>query len=199
MAKQKSPKNVQETADEIIETASADAADREDETAVPNPAAPTEGPKIRMRGQQQMLSHVYKLGVAKMMKNVAMDDSEPRWEPAEHVHFFRTYDSQGQAMEYTPAIGGHFHEVRKRPGQTPDSPDEIVSVGPPLKWVKQKIGPKRYARVAVPVGSHDQHTHDARYLDTEVVKLDNKINPEYAKLVAQVESGRPGPVEGVTG
>ena len=56
-------------------------------------------------------SYLFKLEVAKMIKNLGADDKKPIPAQVEHCHFFRTYDSNGKKQVKCSHVGGHTHEV----------------------------------------------------------------------------------------
>ena len=143
-------------------------------------------------GVQQINSDAFKLTNALMKKNHAMDGSDPLWVDHDHTHFYRSFDSHGAELKHSPPVGGHFHEVRITGVDTNGRP--MAEVGPPLKWVTARQG-RRTVRVAVEV-PEDRHTHHAVYLRTDLIKV-QQINPEFVRFQAEIESRKPGPVEGV--
>lgn len=139
----------------------------------------------------------YKLEVAKMLKNAAIDEEEPDYSiEAEHVHFFNTYNSDGVAQVKCHDIGGHHHmmEVIQRPGKHP-----LVKCGPATKTVVVKKG-KRFIREEHPVlgknsDVQDNHVHKVRYLKS--VKIQGReVNQEALKAQVHFES-KGAPVPGI--
>ena len=128
------------------------------------------------KGQTQVDHDLFKLEVAKTKKNIGLPHA-PRWEDAEHTHFFHTYDSKGKKMKYSASISGHCHEI------TVEEIDGklVATCGPAIR---------KYKNNRTEVLPNDSHTHEVRYLYSEKVEA-RKLN-EQAMLHLSKYSG---PVE----
>ena len=121
-------------------------------------------PVRHYKGQTEVDHDLFKLEVASTKKNIGLPHA-PRWEDAEHTHFFHTYDSKGKKMTYSASISGHCHEV------TVENVDGklVAKCGPPVRKYKNNRVEK--------LPDHDQHTHDVTYLYSEKVEA-RKLNEQ---------------------
>jgi hypothetical protein len=95
-------------------------------------------------------SDLFKLEVADMEKNIALDGQRPNIEKIEHCHFFRTFDSSGKKLERCSYVGGHSHDVITEYGK-----DGSIT-----------------AKCGEPVGAiaTDKHIHNVRYIKSDKVE-----------------------------
>lgn len=176
------------------------------------------------RGQQKVHHDLFKLTLAKMKKNVGIDEQVPDIEKVDHVHFYRTVDSNGKALLASAPVGGHHHNVKilfDQKGNIQIAHDQngkpildedgkpfvMAEISEPLRWVKKKKG-KRWVRFEEQMrigkiddgGELDEHTHQIVYLRSQMIDVRN-IDPKRAAEAAKVESEyrakREGSIEGV--
>lgn len=170
---------------------SADLSDFEETSKLEN--EPAETGTTRRYSKFELLDHdLYKLEAASMLKNISYTDL-PHLVPVEHCHFFHTIDSTGKKQTTCNQVGGHFHEmiITEVPGKAP-----TVKCGPAVRYVLKKIGGK--LRKVLEVLQHDQHTHEVTYISSEKISP-RKVNNEYVKVQALLDSVAPKPVDGVAG
>jgi len=138
----------------------------------------------RTSNRKEIWSDTFKLSVAKYIKRIGVA-THPNEEPAdfaeaEHVHFVRTYDSDGKQMDRSASIGGHFHLV-KFDLTDKDNP-KIVSVSGPMTLARKQVQ-GRWQTVAVPLNDYDHHVHDVEYVSSGKVKARIQ-NIEALKVIA---------------
>ena len=139
-------------------------------------------------------SDLFKLQVAECNLDKSWS-KVPQLEPVEHVHFYHTFDSDGNRMTKTNAVAGHFHVIEYQ-DQGPDNPVKITFVSGPMRQVKRYIdGMPKILNEPVESKLHDEHTHDIAYLRTSHVKT-RTISPIAANIEAD-EANRLSPVAGV--
>lgn len=149
-----------------------------------------------MKGTQRLFHDLYKLCVAPMKRNVAIDDQQPSYVDVEHCHFFHTVDSSGRAQKNSSPIGNHFHtlemvrpaeEVIQADGTKVLSPP-VFRCSPPKKFVKlterSSTGAFTSKRTMVDAFKDDQHTHEVVYVGSHEVEP-RKMNTEFAKFAGQ--------------
>lgn len=124
------------------------------------------------KGETEVDHDLFKLEVAKAKKNIGTSRS-PRWDDAEHTHYFHTYDSKGKKMKYCASIMGHSHEVYVRENENGEL---VAECGPPVRREKN-------SRAEI-LPFHDNHTHKISYLYSEKVKA-RKLNEAAAMFVGQ--------------
>lgn len=146
-------------------------------------------PKVRYKGQHEIVHHLYRLNVAKMIKDHGWDENDPKYVPFEHTHVYHSVDSRGRPQNTCTPIGGHFHEVTMTEGINNEPPQ--LSVGPALRKIGRRVG-KRIVKSSAPV-PHDNHTHTASYLVSEVL-VPRKMNAEFAKMQHAVTQRHAGNV-----
>lgn len=147
---------------------------------------------------------LFKLSVAKMTKNIAIQDQKPEFHAVEHVHFFHTIDSSGRKQTMSTAIGGHFHLVTVV-GEKGGVP--ILEISEPRKFVSRK----KYGKVQRDIGKvllekdhedgenlYDTHTHEYVYLGSHKIKA-RVPNKEFAQFDSSIKAHREPSVEGVKG
>lgn len=165
----------------------------EDVESAPNDA-PAHGKAVELtkriiRGTQKIHHDLFKLGVAKMLKNISYEDDSPELVKVEHVHFFHSVDSYGKPLNESTTIGGHFHplEIIQNPGGIP-----TVICGPAQRRVRKKIGKKEVAVVQdieFSDADHpiDDHTHEMIYLGSQEINM-REVNVEAAQVEAMVQT-----------
>lgn len=142
------------------------------ESKKPTTEQPT-GHKRFYRDQRTFKSDLYKLDVAKMKKNVAIQGEAPILNEVEHCHFFHSVDSNGNPQNTCTPIGGHFHVMEVIPSSNPDEAPIVVCKSGPMKTVRKKDRFGKYSKVVVPADpdADDYHTHSITFLGTsDVVK-----------------------------
>lgn len=143
--------------------------------------------KIRYRGKEEVTHHLYKLQVAKMIKDHGYDEEKPKLVPYEHTHVFHSVDSRGRPQFTSTPIGGHFHAIEVIEGE--DGAHPILKIGPAIRKVARRRG-KHIVKSTAPV-PHDTHTHDSMYLWSEKLKP-RKMNAEFAKMQSNMEARQQG-------
>lgn len=152
----------------------------------------------------KILSHLYKLTVAKFIKNEGWhntpdDDpnSERHFTEWEHTHPYRTSDSEGKSLEQSSAIGGHFHVVKTKPDpRGSEYPPVIVECSPPMTYKMKRIK-GRMQKVVSPLNTYDFHTHAVQYVKSQ--EVDARVTNVQAQGVIAVEANKGAPVPGVLG
>lgn len=139
-------------------------------------------------------SDLFRLKIADAHKNVAWDDNV-RLEKVPHVHFFRTYDSDGRKLTQSASVGGHFHVIEY--DDSKDSTAKIKSISGPMHMVKRKIkGQWKSVAEPLPASLDDNHTHEFEYIMS--VKLEaRQQNPAAVQLIA-ADAIKTQPIPGVS-
>ena len=119
------------------------------------------------KGEVEFDHDLFKLEVGMMKKNISIADDNPLYVGVEHCHFYHTYDSSGRKQEACAPIAGHTHEVEIF---TDSSGNLMAKVGPASIRKGGKYIPLK----------GDNHTHEAKYLRSERVKV-RKVNAEATK------------------
>jgi hypothetical protein len=153
-------------------------------------------PQMKTRGISSFMHHLFKLGLGKFKKNVALQGEEPKWEDVEHVHFFHTVLSNGQEQDRSTSVGGHFHLVELVKNPDPAGPPKIVKVSPPMTTARRKNRYGKMKTTVVPV-EYDDHTHDVHYIGSDEIKP-RTVSSEAVKVIGQ-EASKTAPVQGVIG
>lgn len=155
---------------------------------IQNPTATV--PKERFYpGKQDIDSDLFRLQVAFMLKDMGYKNDPQDFVKVEHVHFFRTFDSNGKKQTFSNTVGGHFHPIVET--QNEDGSVTIRAL-PAKKWVNRRKG-NQVTKVMVDL-EHDHHTHSVAYERSHQVKA-REINPEFVKYQASLH--KPAAVEGV--
>lgn len=157
---------------------------------------PPKGQRVFSR-QVKKIHDLYKLMVANMRKNVALEGSNPEFQTVEHCHFFHTFTSDGQAQNTSSTIGGHFHVMEVVTPATDTTP-AVYKCSPPMRWGVVKDKYKRKVREMVPANLDDDHTHDVQYIKSDELVLRTK-NTEAVKLHAEVGAKYDKTLPGVAG
>ena len=149
----------------------------------------------RVFGNDVFFIHdLFRLELASMKKNIAIDGQAPLWENVPHVHHFHSYDSAGRKQVKSTNIGGHFHEVTMVDEGDENNPPTI-KLGPPAKYVSVRNRTSRQVERKVQLLDDDQHTHDVTYVRSDKLKP-RRISEEFVKYQSKVES-KAAPVDGV--
>lgn len=175
------------------------------------------------RGEQKVHHDLFRLQLAKMLKNVGIDDQAPDVEKVDHTHFYRTVDSNGKSLAASAPVGGHHHNVKvsyddkgniqmavdasgKIKRDAEGKPYILAEISGPMRWVKKKVkGKWRRFEEPMKLGKGedaipDEHEHGMVYLRSQLINVRN-IDPKAAAEAAKVESDyrakRDGAVEGV--
>ncbi len=163
-------------------------------------AAPTNSQSRVYKSTQTVDHDLFKLKVAKMIKNAGYNEEAPLIQAIEHTHFFHTVDSSGKRQTTSTATGGHHHSVVvvQGPNGVP-----TLEVSGPMRWVKKKSR-GQWKRIEEPVtigkgdgAEADNHAHEVEYCGSERITL-RKPNMEFAKVEATLKARyEPPTVEGV--
>lgn len=175
-----------------------------DDVAGDEPQAPMIKRQPRVYKSSQEVDHdLFKLTVAKMIKNGGFNPDVPMIEHHEHTHWFHTVDSSGRPQVASTPTGGHHHAVKVIVGK-----DGVptLEVSEPRRWVKRKVRGTRnkFKRVEEPVfigtgedAEKDTHTHDVQYCGSEKITL-RQPNVEAAKFESALKAQREPTIEGVS-
>lgn len=142
--------------------------------------------------QTQVDSDLYKLELSYFVKNNALNPATdaPDIEKVEHVHYFRTIDSEGRHLHTCNRVGGHFHEIKLKPGSLD------ITVGPAMKEVLRTDPVTKRKKVVAIALEDDTHTHDWRYMKSDRVQI-RQYSTQFMQLQATVEANKPQPVPGI--
>ena len=134
-------------------------------------------------GQKKIFHDLYKLSVAKMLKNMSWQPiPADEYTPIEHCHFFHTVDSSGKTQIYSTSVGGHFH-IMEIEDQGDGNPPLVKCVSGPMKLARVKDPHTlKYVKKPVPVNDVDSHTHEVTYLKSDEIAL-RKLSDEAAKVI----------------
>lgn len=110
-------------------------------------------PKRVYRDDMMIDSDTLKLEIANYARNVSFDEKKPLLIATEHCHFFHTFDSNGRAQVECNSVGGHKHKVVVEM----DDQGNIVGKCGPAIWSKPT--------------SHDNHTHEVKYIKSDRFKV----------------------------
>ncbi len=170
-----------------------------DTTPQPEQTAPQSAGRV-YNSQIVFDSDLFELHETKMQVQVPMTQP-PEYKSVNHMHWFRTYDSDGRKMLRCHAVGGHFHEMKVIPGAAGQPP--TVECGPPVKEVINKHKKK----VVVPwnPGSDepgaddpgDDQTHEVVYIRSQKLNM-RSANAEAAKVMTQ-DAHKAAPIPGIQG
>lgn len=164
------------------------------------------------QGQESLDHDLYKLDVAKMRRNTAIQGEPPVLDDIEHVHHFHSVDSSGRKQTRSYAIGGHFHEMELVKPATKKTP-AIYRCGPPMRDARVKIRGKIQKKCVPAVVYQDKnekgepiaggerildtHSHEVVYLRSNKIQM-RKVNPDAVNVVAR-EANLTAPIPGVSG
>ncbi len=156
--------------------------------------APTQ--ERRFRHSVKIHSDLFKASIEDAKKNMAWSEGDVKLESVPHVHFFRTYDSDGKQLKNTNSVAGHFHEVVVEFQK--DGPPKVVSVSQAKRMVKRKIRGK-FVQVAenLPEILEDEHTHTLEYIESNLVTA-RQANVNAAQFIGS-EAIKTTPLPGVIG
>ncbi len=132
-------------------------------------------------------SDLFRLGTAKMIKNMSWNKDQPEFKEIDHEHFYHTFDSGGKKMDQSTPTGNHFHvmSVTKAPNGAP-----IVTCSGP-KVIKHNKG----KRQIVDAPYEDKHTHKVTYERSSMVKP-RTVNIESTKIINE-EATKAVPIPGI--
>lgn len=114
------------------------------------------GVKTIDTGNAFIKCHTFKLLFSNMLKNVSFNPKDPILVPMEHSHIYHTVDSSGKELTASNPVGGHYHEMKVN-----------VIDG---EWVVE-CSPAISGKSSSELVGTDNHTHQVRYLKTEVVQM----------------------------
>jgi hypothetical protein len=163
------------------------------------------------KGHQTFVSDLFKCELSTMKKNISFKYGEPKIEDVEHVHFFRTFNSQGRKQIFTNPVGNHYHKVTV---EEDENGNLVAKCGPALHkvTVKGRNGRKRKIEkyvswdddtdLALKEGREvlkDEHTHEMTYLRSEELNADSNKkmkNTNAAEIIAANEKMQSGVYNG---
>lgn len=151
-------------------------------------------PKRAFRATNKVMHDLYKLDVAMMLKNIAIEGMEADYLKVEHCHFYHSVDAKGVPQSLCSPIGGHFHEITVVTPATETEP-AVLKCGPAMKYV---LDPRTKRKIMQAAEPGDMHTHEMSYVWSEEFKP-KKINMEATRYVASVQAQEPAPVPGIIG
>lgn len=151
-------------------------------------------PKGRVFGNDFYFIHdLFKLNVAKMIKNVAIDGQQPLLEALEHVHHYHSYDSTGKKQDKSTHVGGHFHPIEII-SEGDDLNPPVIKVGEACKYVSVRDKRTKKVTKRLMAIEHDNHTHDVTYVRSDKLKP-RKVSEEFVKFQSKI--ALPPKVEGI--
>lgn len=164
-----------------------------------------------LKAASTVVHHLFKLKVAKFMKNDSWKKDAPEFHFLEHCHIYHTVDSMGRPQEFCGYVGGHTHRVK-----VVENEDGTVTaeVGPPLmkQSYKGRDGRTKTKMVAVrffdkyagkeseeldengePMISGgkwivDDHSHELEYGKKEIWTI-GEMQARGGKLIAPMDDG----------
>lgn len=192
-------------------------------TSPPSPTSPKPAPKPSgnplpgrsgntvqrfQRGSKEVEHDLFKLKVAKMIRNFSWIWRKPMLSEIEHVHHFHSVnDTTLQPNKTCSPVGNHHHECTVDwTKKGPDGVGPLVTVGPPLRMGVKKIGGGRTIRKAEPIVYErlnenngelerivDTHTHEVEYLGSETFtqKSRNENRLDEQRKVRELMQGAP--------
>lgn len=147
---------------------------------------------------------VFKCHVAIMLKNISYQKFQPRFEKAEHCHFFHSSDMKGSKMRYTHPVGGHFHEITIIGKDANGRP--VAKCGPAVTKISRttKSGSTKTEVVQVAyydgnteTSIPDDHTHPVEYIFTTHISQ-NEVKKRQARDAERFHVMQAGGSPGVT-
>lgn len=148
------------------------------------------------KGSIKIESDLFKLLVEKTNKNMSFSEGSVELEAVEHIHFWRTYDSDGRKLKYSAPIAGHFHEIEYK--EMPSGRVKIISCSGPLRMLTEKIKGKLVTHaVPLPDELEDKHTHDLKYLRSQTIAA-RETNSNAVNIMA-TEAQKTAPIAGIIG
>lgn len=143
-------------------------------------------------------SDLFKLNVANAMKNMAIQDSgQVELERVEHIHFFRTFDSDGKKMIHCAPVAGHFHTIEYKEDPSGGAV-QIISCSPPLRMGLTRVrGQQKVVPVPLNEDLEDFHTHDVEYLRSHKVEARSQ-NLKAAQIIGE-EASKTSTIAGIQG
>jgi hypothetical protein len=138
-----------------------------------------EQPAERIFGSSvKIYSDQFKGSIEKMVRDDSWNEVE-RLIEIEHVHLFRTYDSDGKRQGHCQAVGGHTHEIIWAQDETGAA--KIKSVSGPVKQVRKKVKGK-FVLAYEACNDYDEHTHEFEYIKSDVVEA-RRTNAQAAQYL----------------
>jgi hypothetical protein len=149
-------------------------------------------------GQTIIESDLFKLNVANAMKNIAIQDSgQIELEKVEHIHFFRTVDSDGKKLIHCAPVAGHFHEIKYEEDKD-GGPVKILSVSGPLRMGAQRVrGVMKTMPMPLNPDLEDNHTHEIEYLRSHKVES-RSANAKALQMIGE-EANKISNIPGIQG
>lgn len=152
----------------------------------------------RETDRKEIWSDTFKLTVGLYVKRdglASTPDEDPNdFVEAEHVHFYRTFDSDGKKLDRSAPMCNHFHVVKTEPNPKDPTKPIILEVSGPMKLGKRrKQG--RWVLEPVPLNDYDSHSHGVEYIKSGKVKA--RVTNIEAQKVLAYEFNKGAPVAGV--
>lgn len=136
-------------------------------------------PQIRWKGSETYRHDLFKLGVAKLKKNISWKKKLPEIIQLEHTHLFHSHDNKGQVNKTCVPVAGHYHEVMTLINQDGEL---IAKCGPPIRKVEKRLETGKIKSVPQQVQwvrqnqqtgedelEVDNHVHEVIYLASEEI------------------------------
>ena len=144
--------------------------------------------KIRYTEQVETDSHLYKLLESPVKKYIGIGnpktkdgDIYPENNPElfldmEHVHIFRTIDTDGRKHTKSVTIGGHYHVLELEFDKNdPSKAPKIVAMSGPMHAVSKKVK-GRNVMADEPINHFDFHIHDVEYIMSQRIHARSSNN-----------------------
>jgi hypothetical protein len=154
-------------------------------------------PKVIMKNQKEMRHDVFKSDIQNFMENTSFTRDDPTIVQREHTHIYHTIDSQCRTLQYTNAVGGHFHKVTI---EMNEDGELVAKCSEPLKYhfrrlprggFKKEIGPVSWFDGNNNRTIADNHVHELIYQHSEMINVDSarKIRSSAAQNQMQDQDG----------
>jgi hypothetical protein len=142
-----------------------------------------------------MRHDVFKSDIKQFQDNVSFRKNVVEIVKRDHTHIYHTISSQCKKLEYTNAVGGHFHKVVvEMDGQG----NLVAKCSEPLRIRHHRLPNGSFKKVIEPVSFYDgmndknvvdNHTHKFEYMHSEMISVDS------SKKISNFQEG-PKHVEG---
>lgn len=142
-------------------------------------APPKKQPQIVFKDQKEMRHDVFKADLQNFLENTSFTRGMVNIVRREHTHIYHNINSQCKNLEYTNAIGGHFHKVEL---SEDENGNVVAKCGPPLRNGVKRLPNGSFKKTIEPVtwfdGMNnrnvvDDHTHELIYQHSEMIRVDS--------------------------
>lgn len=147
--------------------------------ATPKRKAKKKTSNLVFKHEREIRHDVFKTDIKKFKENTSFTKDDPAIVEREHTHIYHTVNSQCRPLQYTNAVGGHFHKVTV-------SEDEdgnlVATCSEPLKYhfrrmprggFKKSIGPVSWYDGNTDRTIVDDHVHVLNYMHSEMLNVDS--------------------------